>query len=254
MIWHIALRELRSLFLSPLAWVILAVLQFILYLVFSSSIETFFALQPKLAVIQGAPGATDLIVAPLFEFSRILLLLICPLLTMRLISEERRSGTLNLLLSSPVSMTQIILGKYLGITLFLLVVILMISLMPLSLLMGTELDMGKLISGIMGQVLLVSAFAAAGLYFSCLTINPVIAAISTFTLLIFLLIIDSVTGSDLSSNTEKSQLFNYLSMIRHSTPMLRGIVNSVDLVYFALFIFTFISLSIRQLDSQRLQK
>lgn len=254
MIWHIAIRELRSLFLSPLAWCILAVMQFILYLVFSSSIETFFTLQPQLAVIQGAPGATDLIVAPLFEFSRILLLMICPLLTMRLISEERRSGTLMLLLSSPVSMTEIILGKYLGILLFLSIVVLQISLMPLSLFMGTELDSGKLLAGMLGQLLLLASFAAAGLYFSSLTNNPVIAAISTFALLIFLLIIDSVTGSGMSTGEAKSELFSYMSLIKHSTPMLRGIINSSDLAYFGLFIFTFITLSIRQLDTQRLQK
>ncbi|MDH5765518.1 MAG: ABC transporter permease subunit [Gammaproteobacteria bacterium] len=254
MIWSIALRELRSLFLSPLAWCILAVLQFILYLVFASNIETFFKLQPQLAVIQGAPGATDLIVAPLFEFARILLLMICPLLTMRLISEERRNGTLNLLLSSPVSMTEIILGKYLGIVIFLIILVLQISLMPLSLLMGTSIDMGKLFAGMMGQVLLLASFAAAGLYFSSLTNNPVIAAITTFALLIFLFIIDSVTGTNLNAGESKSEFFSYISLIKHSTPMLRGIVNSTDLVFFILFIVSFISLSIRQLDSQRLQK
>ena len=78
---------------------------------------------------------------------------------MRLISEERRSGTLNLLLSSPVSMTEIVLGKYLGIVLFLFILVLQISLMPLSLLMGTELDMGKLAAGLLGEMPLPASFA-----------------------------------------------------------------------------------------------
>ena len=76
MIWHIALRELRSLFLSPLAWTLLAVMQFILAWIFFAQIEAFFALQHQLAVIDGAPGATDLIVAPLFISASVLLLII----------------------------------------------------------------------------------------------------------------------------------------------------------------------------------
>ncbi|MDH5471364.1 MAG: ABC transporter permease subunit [Gammaproteobacteria bacterium] len=254
MIWHIAWRELRSLFLSPLAWTILAVMQFILAWIFFAQMETFFVLQPQLAVIDGAPGATDLIVAPLFSSASVLLLMICPLMTMRLIAEERRSGTLNLLLSSPVSMTEIVLGKYLGIILFLFILVLQISLMPLSLLMGTEIDMGKLAAGILGQMLLLASFAAAGLYLSSLTTNPVIAAISTFGLLIMLWIIDAAANSGANAGNQSSEFFNYMSLIQHNTPMLRGIINSSDLAYFVLFIITFISLSIRQLDSQRLQK
>jgi len=96
MILHIALRELRSLFLSPLAWVILAVVQVLLAWKFLSYIELFFSLQADLINIKNAPGVTDLIVAPLFDFSKIILLIICPLITMRLISEERQSGSLKL--------------------------------------------------------------------------------------------------------------------------------------------------------------
>ena len=250
MIMHIALRELRSLFLSPLAWAILAILQFILAWRFFVQVDFFFSLQPQLAVIDNAPGATDLIAAPLYEFSGIVLLMIIPLLTMRLLSEERRSGTLKLLLSSPLSMTEIVLGKYLGMLLFLLLVIILISLMPLSLSMGTQLDMGKLLSGMLGLLLLLAAFTAAGLYLSSLTVYPTIAAVSTFGLLIMLMIIDAAGGNP----QQAGSLFSYLSIMRHNTPMLRGIVNTADVAYYLLFIVTFIVLSIRQLDAQRLQK
>jgi ABC-2 type transport system permease protein len=249
-ILHIALRELRSLFLSPLAWTILAILQFILAWRFFVQLDFFFSIQPQLVVINNAPGVTDLVAAPLYEFAGILMLMIIPLMTMRLISEERRSGTLKLLLSSPVSMTEIVLGKYLAILLFLLVIILMISLMPLSLLSGTQLDLGKLLAGMLGLWLLVAAFAAAGLYLSSLTIYPTIAAVSTFGLLIMLIIIDAAAGTD----QQASPLFQYLSIMRHNTSMLRGIVESRDVAYYLLFIFTFVLLTIRHLDAQRLQK
>lgn len=248
MIASIAFRELRSLFLSPLAWTVLAVVQFILAWIFFAQMDSFFQIQPQLQNLKSAPGVTDLVVAPLFNVTSIVLLMVTPLLTMRLVSEERRSGTLQLLMSSPVSMTQIVLGKYLGMILFFSLFIMQISLMPLSLLMGTELDLGKLAAGLLGLFLLLAAFAAAGLYLSTLTDNPIVAAVSTFGLLLLLWIISANTQGETSES-----VFNYLSLIQHNTPMLRGLVNSMDVIYFILFIVTFIVLSIRQLDSYRLQ-
>lgn len=247
MIFHIALRELRSLFLSPLAWTILAVLQFILAWIFFAQVDVFFSLQPKLTTMEGAPGVTDLVVAPMFSSASVLMLMVVPLLTMRLIAEEKSNGSLSLLLSSPISMTEIIIGKYLGIFIFLMILVLQMSLMPLSLYWGTNLDGGKLMAGILGQLLLLGSFAAAGLYISTLTSNPTIAAITSFGLLIMLWIIDAAASDN------EANVFAYLSIIKHNTPMLRGIISSVDLVYYLLFISSFIVLSIRQLDYQRLQ-
>ncbi len=248
MIWSIAWREFRNLFLSPLAWILLAVMQFILAWLFFGQIDVYFGLQPQLITLEGAPGVTDLVAAPLFSSASLLQLMICPLLTMRLISDERRQGTLSLLLAAPVSMTEIVLGKYLGIMLFLALLVTQLSLMPLSLLMATDLDLGKLAAAMLGQLLLLAAFAAAGLYFSTLTHNPMVAAISTFGLLIMLWILDSAA----SAQTGETTVFSYLSIIQHNTPMLRGIINSVDIAYYVLFIASFIILSIRQLDNQRL--
>jgi len=116
----------------------------------------------------------------------------------------------------------------------------------LSLLMGTELDLGKLAAGMFALMLLLSAFSAAGLYLSSLTNNPVVAAISTFGLLLLLWIISSNTGD--ASNT-----LNQLSLLSHFAPMLRGLIDTADVAYFILFIATFLILTIKQLDSQRLQ-
>ncbi|HED33057.1 MAG TPA: ABC transporter permease [Gammaproteobacteria bacterium] len=249
MILHIALRELRSLFLSPLAWVILAVVQVLLAWKFLSYIELFFSLQANLINIKNAPGVTDLVVAPLFDFSKIILLIICPLITMRLISEERQSGSIKLLFSSPVSMSEIILGKYLGALMFFVILILMISLMPLSLMFSTELDMGKFAAGMLGLFLNVCAFVALGLYMSSISRQPVNAAAATFGLLIMFWIINIASDA----TTQGNNFFDYISITQHSFQMLRGIVNSSDIIYFVLFSAGFISLSIRQLDAQRLQ-
>lgn len=249
MILTIAKREFISMFQSPLAWVILAVIQLILAWSFFSSIDVFFNIQSDLATVKNAPGVTDLVISPLFEVCGILLLMVTPLLTMRLISEEKRNKTMTLLLSAPVSITEIIIGKYLGLLFFIVTTLLLILLMPLSLSMGTELDFEKLFSGAFGLLLMLAAFSAAGLYMSSLTDNPVIAAIGTFGLLLLLWIINS-NGA---STNEGSEILSYLSMHTHFMSLLRGIFNSRDIVYFLLFIFCFIALSIRQLETQRLQ-
>ena len=246
MIATIALRELRSMFLSPLAWSVLAVTQLIIAWLFFAQIDFFFTIQPQLATLPNAPGVTDLVVMPTFEVASIILLMVTPLLTMRLISEERRNGTISLLLSSPVSMTEIVLGKFTGIVLFMLIFIAMISLMPLSLLAGTDLDLGKLAAGVFALALLLAAFCSAGLYLSSLTENPVVAAVSTFGLLLLLWIISNNTGDSTGALTQ-------LSLLGHFSPMLRGLIDTANIAYFLLFIATFLILTIRQLDSRRLQ-
>jgi gliding motility-associated transport system permease protein len=248
MIFTIAAREIRSLFLSPLAWAILAVTLFILAYLFLSQIEAYTLLQPRLAALQGAPGVSDIVVAPLFANAAVVLLLITPLVTMRTLSEERRSRTLSLLLSAPVSMTEIILGKYLGVLAFFLILIGLLALMPLSLLAGTALDLGKLAAGLLGLTLVVAAFAAIGLFMSSLTEQPTVAAVTTFGLLLLLWILDWAGNSGLDT----SNLLGYLSMLRHYEPLLKGLFSSTDVVYYLLVTTLFLGFSIRRLDATRL--
>lgn len=249
MVFTIAARELRGLFLSPLAWSILAVIQLLVAYLFLIQMETFADLQPRLLSMEGAPGLTDIVVAPVFANTAVILLLVVPLLTMRLVSEEHRGRTLSLLLSAPVSMTEIVLGKYLGLLAFLLLMLGMLALMPLSLLAGGSLDFGKFAAGLMGLVLLLAGFASAGLFMSTLTAQPTVAAISTFGLLLLLWIIDWAGGT----GAHHSGLFSYLSLTRHYESLLKGMFNSSDVVYYLLFTFTFLVLSIRRLDAVRLQ-
>lgn len=250
MITTIALREFKSLFLSPLAWSILAILQFILAYLFLTQVETFIVIQPQLAGLDNAPGLSDVVAAPLYGNAAIIFMLVTPLLTMRLICEERRNKTLALLLSAPVSGTDIVIGKYLGIVGFLLVMILLITMMPLSLLVGGTLDFGKLFANILALLLLLMAFSATGLFMSCIAGHPTVAAMGTFGLLMLLWILDWSTGL----RDDKSELFEYLSLLKHFQNLQSGLINSVDLFYFVLIIASFLILSIRNLDNDRLQK
>jgi ABC-2 type transport system permease protein len=243
MIFTIAARELRSLFLSPLAWSILAVVQLILAYIFLTQLDVFMAVQSRLVGLAGAPGVTEIIAAPILGNAAIVWLLVVPLLTMRLVSEERRSQTLSLLFSAPLSMSEIVVGKYVGVMGFLLPAMLLILLMPLSLLMGGSLDVGMLAAGMLGLLLLLAVFAAVGLFTSTLTEQPIIAAVSSLGITLLLWIIDW-GGSD---------LFAYLSLQRHFESLLKGVFDSSDVIYYLLIIIFFIGLSIRRLDADRLQ-
>ncbi len=250
MMLTIAAREFKTLFLSPLAWSLLAIMQVILAYLFLTQIETFTRLQPQLAALDNAPGLTDIIVTPLFGNAGIILLLVTPLLTMRLICEERRNKTLALLLSAPVDNADIIIGKYLGCLGLTFLIIALTTLMPLSLLSGGDLDFGKLIANILALSLLIFAFTATGLYMSCLAGHPTIAAMATFGILLLLWILDWSAGQE----DRRGNLFEYLSILRHFQNIQSGLISSVDVVYFLLFMTTFIVLSIRRLDNDRLQK
>ena len=249
-IYTIAERELKSLFLSPVAWTILGILQLIFAYLFFSQIDAFINFQAKLAGIENAPGITDVIIVPLYTNAALILLLVTPLLTMRLISEERRNKTLVLLLSAPVSNYQIIFGKYLSIVILLLTIISLLTLMSLSLLIGSQLDIGKFISNILALILVSFAFAALGLYMSCLTQQPTIAAISSFGVLLLLWVLNASA----SLQNKSGELFDYLSLLKHFQRLQNGLLNTADLAYFLLFTATFIMLSIYRLEHDRLQK
>jgi len=248
MIMTIASREVRSLFLSPLAWSILAVVQFIMGYLFLGQLDLFLQIQSRLVAMNDAPGITEIVVTPIFANAAMILLLVIPLITMRLISEEKRTQTLTLLLSAPVSITEIVLGKFIGIMFFILIMLLLMALMPLSLLAGGTLDYGMVASAFLALLLLLASFASAGLFMSTITNQPTIAAISTFGLLLLLWIID--WSADFA---KADTVLSYLSLLNHYRPLLEGIFKSSDIIYYLLFIITFLTLSIRRLNADRLQ-
>jgi len=240
----IALRELQRLFLAPTGWGLLALVQLLLAWLFAGLLEEYQAVLPRLALLPQAPGVTERVVMPLFASATLLLLALVPLLSMRLVSEERRAQTLVLLTSAPLSSTQIILGKYLGLLGTLGIVLLLLALMPLSLLLGGTLDFGLLISGLLGLALLLAAFGALGLWLSCLTPHPALAAGGGFVLLLLFWIMDQAGGGGVLS---------YLSLQGHYRHFLEGRPHSSDLVYFALFITTFLLFAVRRLEAERWQ-
>ncbi|MDQ7074386.1 MAG: ABC transporter permease subunit [Gammaproteobacteria bacterium] len=246
MIFTVAQRELKALFLSPLAWVVLALVQFIVAYLFLIHLDQYLLIQPQLATLDNPPGVSEYLIARLFLPASSIYLMVMPLLTMRLISEELQSGSFALLLSAPISMTEIVLGKYVALMSLLSLMLLLTALMPLSLLMAVPVDLAALALAVLGCWLLLAAFAAIGLYFSSLTAQPLLAAVGAFALLLFLWLINA-TGQ-----SEGAELLDYLALSAHLRGFLSGVLQSVDLIYYLLLVVAFLGLAIRRLDNMRL--
>lgn len=244
-IFYIANHELRRLFKSPLAWVIMAVVQFLLAQLFLKYWEIFETRAAQYSNI----GMTEIIVTSLFQSTAIILLLVTPFITMRGFSEERRTGTIRLLYSSPVTITQLVLGKYLSILGILLLILFMVALMPLSLGMGTSMDYYQFLAGVLGLSLLISSFVAIGLFISTLTQSTAVAATGTFGIL-FVLWILNLAGN--SGSEQVAAVLTYMSLLTHYNNLLDGLFDLSDVIYYLIMTVTFLVLSIWRLDAERM--
>lgn len=232
-LFTIALRELRTMFLSPMAWTLLAVLFAITSYMFMAAVFNYQIKQVQFQSFGEVTklSLTDWTVAPMLGNAAVLLLLIMPMLTMRLFAEERRRGTWAAIASSPLSPMEIILGKYLGLLLFLLITVALLAMPPLMLFFFGKPDIGQTLSGLIGLFLLSAAFGAVGLAASSATDNPIVAALTAFGVLL-LLWIASWMGE--SGGSSLATVLNYLSLTGHYQNFLAGVVSSTDLVYFLL--------------------
>lgn len=244
MIRLLAMRELRSLFAMPSTWFILAALQFIFAWFFLARLEAFLGIQPQLAQLANPPGVTNTVAAPMFDTVALLMMMLVPLFTMRLIAEERRNQTLALLLSAPLSDLHIVLGKFLGLLIFLAVLMTGVVLMLYSLALGTALDHGLLLSNILGLLLLTASYIALGLYVSALTAQPVIAAIGALAVLLGLWL------ADIGAAAEDSP-WHSISPLHHFQNFNDGLLDSSDAAFFVLFTTVFLLLAIRRLHNNR---
>ena len=241
MIWTIANRELKNLFLSPLAWIVLGIAQVIFGMIFSSVMSDYGANKGEQVA-----GITAYILQPMFGLAPFVLVIVVPLLTMRLIAEERRNHTLVLLVSAPISMAEIVLGKFLGVLLYLLILSALLIVMALSLLFGGTLDFGLLFSSLLGLVLLLCSFTAIGVFMSTLTKSPTLAAIGSFGMLFLLWMFA------LSANIYGDNVLSYLSIIEHYVPFIQGLFSTRDLIYFLVITAIFLVFSVRRLNMDRL--
>ncbi len=236
--FHLFSKELKSLFFSKLAWSILAILQIIISFQFLVFIEKFLAAQTQQ---NSALNVTDMIIVPLYGGIAISLLFISPILTMKQISGEHKNNTMSLLLSSPIPSSVIVIAKYMAICCFLSFCIFVLSLMPISLILGANIDLVQVSAAIFGVLLCTFSFVALGFYLSSITRHPSIAASSSLGILLMLWLIGQTTIND------SFNLLAYFSPLQHLHYFILGNIQTEHIGFFVLFSTYFISLTINKL-------
>lgn len=226
-------KELQSFFYSPIAYIVFAsflmIVGYLFWVILISS---------RMASLE-----------PMLYNSAFILLLASPVLTMRLISEEKKSKTIELLLTSPISPVEIITGKFLACFVLYLILITLTLQYPLILsAYSSEFDMGPVYSGYIGLILIGAAFISLGLFASTLTENQIIAAMVSFGGLILFWIFG--WAKQVFDNAFGQMLGN-LSIFDRYAEFLRGIVDSGNVIFFLVFTLTWLFLATRVLESDR---
>lgn len=250
-IFKIASLELSVLFYSPVAWLVLTIFMIQCGIGFFENLQGIVTGQ---SLGYEAAAITNNLFGDgigLFTMVQGTLYLYLPILTMGIMSRETNSGSIKLLLSSPVKLRQIILGKYLAIVQYgLLLIGILLIYVIMGLFIIKDIDLGRIFSGLLGLYLLICTYAAIGLFMSCLTNYQVVAAISTLAVFASLRYIGSV-GQNLDLIRD---LTYFLSISGRTEKMVLGMVTTRDIFYYLIIIMFFLLLSLLYLRSERESK
>jgi ABC-2 type transport system permease protein len=248
----IAQKELRSYFASPIAYIVIG-LFVLLYGYFYIVTLQYFVRQSMQMSQFGGDGPqpvniNEMMLRILFQNVTILLLFLLPAITMRTYSEEKRQGTIELLLTSPLTDLQIILGKFFG-AMALYSVMLAATLVHIAVLFvyGNP-EWKPIATAYLGLLLLGGSFISLGLLISSLTKNQIVASVTTFAVFLFLWIIDWI--GNFSSPTVNA-VTSYLSVIAHFDDFSKGVIDTTHLIYYLSFITFGLFLTAKSVDSER---
>jgi ABC-2 type transport system permease protein len=251
-VWPIYKKELRLYFTSPVAYVLLTIFLLIAGYFFYS-IFAFFTRASMQAAMNPQMGrdlnVTESVLRPLFANLSVILLLLMPLLTMRLFAEERRAGTIELLLTYPVRDGAVLVGKYLAAFTVYTVMIAGTLLYPLLLvIVRAQPEWGPLATGYLGLLLMGAMFLAVGVFASSLTENQIVAAVVTFGLLLMFWIIGwtaEIVGGPLGT------VLTHLSILEHNDTFAKGVLDTKDIIYYINFTALALFLTLRSLEARR---
>ena len=245
-------KELRSYFVSPIAYVFISFFALLYGYFFVVSLN--FLVRVSMQAGMGMGGGqtiniNEYMMRPLLGNTAVVMLLVLPLLTMRTYAEEKRSGTIELLLSSPLTGVQIIMGKFLGaMTLF--TVMLSVTLIHVGILfIYGEPELGPILTGYLGLWLMGGAFISVGLLASSLTKNQMVAGMGTFGVLLLFWVVSWI--GDPSSGSTTAQVLGYLSILDHFEDFSKGVIDTKDLTYYISFIAFGLFLTVKSVDSEQ---
>ncbi|HTU46676.1 MAG TPA: ABC transporter permease [Bryobacteraceae bacterium] len=249
-IWTICRRELYAYFVSPIAWVLLTIFAFLsgafTYLISAAFVRA--SIEGQMSGQTFPMNVNEQVIAPLFSNMAVVGLFLIPLISMRLFAEEKRQGTIELLVTSPVHDLEIIMGKWLSAVLMygaLLVVLL--ADYSFLFLYGNP-DWKPVATGFLGILLQGGCLLAFGTFISTLTRNQIVAGAIGFALALVLWILNWTTSF---GNSDTVQVLNYLSIVSHMDSFSRGVIDTKDLIYYLSMIFFGLFLTARSLESLR---
>lgn len=246
----VANKELRSYFASPIAYIVIGLFA-LLFGYFYITLVDYFVRQSMQMTQFGGPSSMNvnqMMIRPLLQNVAILLLFLMPAVTMRAYAEEKRSGTIELLLTSPLTDFQIAMGKFLG-ALALWAVMLLVTLVHIGLLFVYGRPEWKpILTAYLGLLLMGGCFIAVGLFISSLTRNQIVAGVVTFAVFLLLWIITWI-GS--FSGPRVGQLTQYVSIIDQFDDFAKGIIDTSHLIYYVSFIAFGLFLTVKSVDSER---
>ena len=244
-------KEMRLYFGSPVAYVV-----FTFFLLISgwffSQIFLYYSDASMRSFMQPQLGAnlniTENVMRPLFTNMGVVLLFFMPMLTMRLFAEEKKSGTIELLLTYPVRDGEVLLGKFLAALALFLVLLALTLLYPGLVASFTRVEWGPILTGYLGLVLAGGSFLAVGVLISLLTENQIVAGFGTFGVLLGFWVIG--WGAEFAAGNLRAVL-QYLSVTEHMDGFSRGLIDTKDLVYYVTAMALSLFLTLRALDSKR---
>jgi len=242
-------KEVRSYFVSPIAYAVLALFAFLFGgLAFFPAVRELVRYGMQ-AQMQGQPiSLNDQIIRPLLGFASTISLFLIPLITMRLFAEEKRSGTMELLLTSPVRDMEIILGKWIG-ALILYISVLAMSALNISFLFAWgKPDLKPVLVAYLGLILQGGCLLAIGAFISSLTRNQIVAGGVTFFVCLILYLLSWFTQFD---SGLAPQVINYLSIVTHFENFSKGVVDSKDVIFYLSMIFFSLFITSRSMESLR---
>jgi ABC-2 type transport system permease protein len=246
----IARKEVRSYFASPIAWVVLGLFA-LMFGFFFYTFLVFFLRQSVQMGMFGGPQSVNVnlhMIRPLLQNTSVIVLIVIPMITMRTYAEEKRTGTIELLLTSPVTDLQILLGKFLG-ALLLYVAMLAVTAVDLAVLFryGNP-EWRPIAAGYLGLLLLGAGFIGVGLLVSSLTRNQIVAGVATFGTFLMLWVIGWV--GDFAGPTTRD-IVSYLSITEHFDDFSKGVIDTKHIVYYLSFITFGLFLTAKAVDSER---
>lgn len=249
-VWNIARRDFRTYFTSPIAYIVIAAFVFIMGWMFYFNLQHFAMqnVQYQQFNMGKSLTITDGIIRPLYGNMNVIFLFLVPFITMRLFAEEKKLHTIELLMTAPVSLTEIILGKFLSSMMLLLVMLSLTLIYPVVLFFTGNPDPGPVFTSYLGTFLLTCCYLSLGLLFSAMTENQIVAGALTFAAGLFFWLISWATQA---AGPVWSDLLQYLSLIGHYNNFGQGILHSGDVAFFVSFVGIGLFLTHRVLDSFR---